>query len=113
MTSLPVAPHCSPANATLSVPIYYSDDIILLSNSAKGLQEKLDILNTYCKDWCLTVNTSKTKIRIFNKTGRHIEQTFRYGNENIECVSNCKYLGIWLIHLVNTPMLKMNYINNL
>jgi hypothetical protein len=28
---------------------------------AKGLQEKLDMLNTYCKDWCLTVNTSKTK----------------------------------------------------
>jgi hypothetical protein len=50
----------------------YADDIILLSKSAKGLQEKLDIhvLNTYCKDWCLTVNTSKTKILIFNKAGR-------------------------------------------
>ena len=82
----------------------YADDIILLSKSAKGLQEKLDILNTYCKDWCLTVyckdwcltvNTSKTKILIFNKAGRLIKHSFRYGNENIECVSNCKYLGIW------------------
>ena len=75
--------------------LMYADDIILLSKSAKALQEKLDILNTYCKDWCLTVNTSKTKILIFNKAGRLIKHSFRYGNENIECVSNCKYLGIW------------------
>ena len=61
----------------------YADDIILLSKSAKGLQEKLDILNAYCKDWCLTVNTSKTKILIFNKAGRLIKHSFRYGNENI------------------------------
>jgi hypothetical protein len=32
---------------------------------------------------------------IFNKAGRLIKHSFRYGNENIECVSNCKYLGIW------------------
>jgi hypothetical protein len=75
--------------------LMYADDIILLSKSAKGLQEKLDILNTYCKDWYLTVNTSKTKILIFNKAGRLIKHRFRYGNEHIECVSNCKYLGIW------------------
>jgi hypothetical protein len=75
----------------------YADDIILLFKSSKGLQEKLDIhvLNTYCKDGCLTVNTSKTKILIFNKAGRLIKHSFRYGNENIECVLNCKYLGIW------------------
>jgi hypothetical protein len=73
----------------------YAYDIILLSKSAKGLQEKLDILNTYCKDWCLSVNTSKTKILIFNKAGRLIKKNVRYGNENIECVSNYKYLGIW------------------
>jgi hypothetical protein len=44
--------------------LMYADDIILLSKSAKGLQENLDIhvLNTYCKDWCFTVNTSKTKM---------------------------------------------------
>ena len=49
--------------------LMYAADIILLSKSAKGLQEKLDILKTYWKDWCFTVNTSKTKILIFNKAG--------------------------------------------
>ena len=77
--------------------LMYADDIILLSKSAKGLQEKFDILNTYCKDWCLTVNTTKTKILIFNKAGRLIKHSFRYGNENIE---------FGLVHLVPTPMLK-------
>ena len=60
--------------------LMYADDIILLSKSVKGLQEKFDILNAYCKDWCLTVNTSKTKILIFNKAGRLIKHSFRYGN---------------------------------
>jgi hypothetical protein len=63
--------------------LMYADDIMLLSKSAKGLQEKLDILNTYCKDWCLTVNTSKTKILVFNNAGRLIKHRFRYGNEKI------------------------------
>jgi hypothetical protein len=29
------------------------------------------------------------------KAGRLIKHSFRHGNENIECASNCKYLGIW------------------
>jgi hypothetical protein len=40
----------------------YADDIILLSSSANGLQEKIDILSKYCKDWCLNVNTLKEQI---------------------------------------------------
>ena len=73
--------------------LMYAADIILLSKSAKGLQEKLDILKTYCKDWCFTVNTSKTKILIFNKAGLlHIVVGMEMKILN---VSNCKYLGIW------------------
>jgi hypothetical protein len=31
--------------------LLYADDIILLSESAKGLQKSLDILKTYCEFW--------------------------------------------------------------
>jgi hypothetical protein len=61
--------------------LMYADDIILLSKSAKGLQEKLDILNTYCKGWCLTVNTSKTKIlilKMYSLIGRYLKKRFCY-----------------------------------
>ena len=46
--------------------LLYADDLVLISESKQGLQKQLDILDTYCKDWCLTVNINKTKIIIFN-----------------------------------------------
>ena len=54
----------------------YADDIILLSSSARGLQRKLDILNQYSKEWCLRVNTNKTKIITFNKAGKLLNFDF-------------------------------------
>jgi len=75
----------------------YADDIILLSTSAKGLQRKLDKLNDYCKDckdWCLNINTSKTKIMIFNKAGRHLKLDFKFNDVKLECASNYRYLGL-------------------
>ena len=75
--------------------LMYADDIILLSSSAKGLQEKLNILGKYCDDWCLTVNPIKTKIMVFNKAGRHIHLTFNYKNHALDCVQHYKYLGVY------------------
>lgn len=75
--------------------LMYADDVILLSASATGLQTKLDRLNAYCKNWCLSVNTSKTKVLIFNKAGRHLSQKFVLNTVNLECVSRYKYLGIY------------------
>lgn len=74
--------------------LMYADDIILLSKSPEGLQKKIDILNDYCNDWCLTINTKKTKVLIFNKAGRHLKHTFKVNDELLECVSRYKYLGI-------------------
>jgi hypothetical protein len=65
--------------------VMYADDIILLSSSANGLQEKLNKLDKFCNDWCLDVNINKTKIMIFNKAGRNINHNFTVDNKNIEC----------------------------
>ncbi len=73
--------------------LMYADDIVLMSTSAAGLQEKLDCLDTYCADWCLDVNTTKTKIMIFNKAGRVIKHEFMYKGMCINCVQCYKYLG--------------------
>ena len=75
--------------------LMYADDLILLSTSAKGLQKKLDKLHSYCQDWCLSLNTNKTKTLIFNKAGRHIKHVFTYNNVRIESVSHYKYLGLY------------------
>ena len=46
------------------------DDIDLLSESAKGVHKSLDISKTYCDKWNLKVNIGKTKVFVFNKSGR-------------------------------------------
>ena len=77
--------------------LLYADDVILLStcNSQKGLQSKLDSLELFCKEWCMSVNISKTKVLIFNKTGRFIKQNSLLNNKVFDrCINSYKYLGI-------------------
>ena len=45
----------------------YADDVILLTSSYAGLQSKLDLLQVFCKDWCLSINIDKTKVVILIK----------------------------------------------
>ena len=72
----------------------YADDIILISNYHEGLQNCLNKLHNYCNKWKLKVNIVKSKVIVFNKTGRMSNDVFRYGNNIVESVRNYKYLGI-------------------
>ena len=56
--------------------LMYADDIVLLSTSSTGLQDELNILSKYCKDWCPDVNVSKIKVWIFNKPGKQLKNDF-------------------------------------
>ena len=47
-----------------------ADDIVLLSNSKEGLQNSLSSLKEFCDSWNLEINIEKTKIIIFNKSGK-------------------------------------------
>ena len=49
--------------------LLFSDDLGILALSKQGLQDKIDLLQKYCKDWGLKLNLKKTKILIFNKLG--------------------------------------------
>ena len=53
-------------------------------------------LYRYCTEWCLSINISKTKVIIFNKTGKLVQDIFHIENQAIECVTSYKYLGIML-----------------
>ena len=44
--------------------LMYADDIILLSQSAAGVQKHLKTLQPFCRKWKLEVNTDITKIII-------------------------------------------------
>ena len=47
--------------------LLYADDLIMMSNSAEGLQTCIDNLEEYCKKWHLSINTAESKIIIFQK----------------------------------------------
>ena len=46
--------------------MFYADDLVLLAESALDLQHMLTKLNAYSRDKGLTVNTSKSKVVVFN-----------------------------------------------
>ena len=75
--------------------LMYADDVVILTESATGLQEKLNKLEEFCADWCLNVNTDKTKIIFFNKAGSNIKWKFIFHDIIIDCVSSYRYLGLY------------------
>ena len=81
--------------------LMYADDILILSQSANGLQKSLNRLHIYCNKWKLHVNTKKTKIMVFNS--RKFHHTFTIGNQVVQQVDSILYLGFML-----TPSGKFN-----
>ena len=75
--------------------LLYADDTVLFSNSESDFQYSLDIFETYCKDWKLNINVSKSKVIVFgNIRGRLPE--FKISGHFLEIVEEYKYLGIYL-----------------
>lgn len=66
----------------------YADDTVIFFTSPEGLQNKLNFLHI------LKGYIQKTKLIIFNKTGKTIKDNFLFANQEVEFVSNYKYFGI-------------------
>ena len=54
--------------------LMYADDIVLLSNAKEGLQNSLSNLKEFCDSWNLKFNIEKTKIIIFNRSGKSLKK---------------------------------------
>ena len=75
--------------------LMFADDLVIFSQSHSGLQNCLDKLGLYCEKWFLTVNLSKTKIMIFNHSGRILRRfSFTFMNNPISIAESYCYLGI-------------------
>lgn len=73
----------------------YADDVVLLAEQPDQLQSMINKLSIYCKEWGLTINTQKTQVMIFNKTGkRGRSEKWFFDGKQLEVVSNYKYLGV-------------------
>ena len=76
----------------------YADDLVLLSNTKEGLQQKLNELTEFADQKDLTVSISKSKVMIFNKTGRKIKEHFTIKNDKLEIVNTFTYLGVEIMN---------------
>ena len=71
----------------------YADDLVLVSESARGLQNCLNKLATYAEHKSLTVSIKKSKTMIFNSPGHFIKERFHINGEALEPVNSFCYLG--------------------
>ena len=53
----------------------YADNTVIMSETEEGLQQAFLNFEQYCDLWKLKVNTQKTKIAIFSKRKRKIQNT--------------------------------------
>ena len=70
--------------------LLWADDLILISDSATGLQRQPDDLAKFCARNRMIVNNLKTKAMKF---GRKLQFTFSFHGQKIDIVNNYKYLG--------------------
>ena len=78
---------------TFAAALFYADDMAVLSPSLKGLQKLLDLCSSYCEEWDIRLNASKTKNLFFgskNAPSHHVQ----LNNVDIPWESKWKYLGI-------------------
>lgn len=71
----------------------YADDMVLLADSAKEMKGMMTVLDRYLLRRNLELNTDKTKIIRFCKSGRLSIHTWAWKGKTIEEVKEFKYLG--------------------
>lgn len=76
--------------------LLYADDYVHLSHSPVHLQLALRTLHSYAIDNGLVINSEKSKVMVFRRSGRLPRGTsFFLGDSEIEVVNKYKYLGVW------------------
>jgi hypothetical protein len=85
--------------------LLFADDIVLIAENAKMLQQMLDVVYNYSKKCRFRFNKDKSNIMIFGKKNM---TKFRLGESELQVVHSYKYLGLildenftWKIHLAH------------
>ena len=76
--------YCNPVNISSSVEsgcLIWADDLLLMTKTEIGLQNMLNALKNYTGKNGMTLNIEKTKVMIFNKSGRHDEKAILFRRE--------------------------------
>ena len=85
---------CFPVNVQgkLINCLMYADDLLILSENKQGLSESLQILGKYTEKWNLKISERKTKMMIFNKSGKTIRLNIEVNGILINSCTEYTYL---------------------
>jgi len=88
-----------PNNTKLS-SLLYADDLVLLSHSRQGLQNSINSVVNFCKEWQMNINEKKSKVMIFCKriSEKVKNCSFTLNNSQLQLVQNFTYFGVKLSH---------------
>ena len=81
--------------------ILYVDDIVLLAENEQDLQQLLNVLSEWCKEWDIVTNLEKSNVVHFRSSA--VPRTnceFHIGNldnNKVQVVDRYRYLGIVLM----------------
>ena len=74
--------------------LFYADDAVIFANCSEDLQNAIDEFERYCSKWKLKVNTEKSKIVIFKKGRRRLNEFWTYAGNVITISNQINYLGM-------------------
>ena len=74
--------------------LLYADDTAILAENPSDLQNALNGLDKYCKEWGLNVNVNKTKVVVFSRGKIRNIPDFNLNGNNVEVVFSYTYLGV-------------------
>ena len=72
--------------------LFYADDVALLSASARGLQQLLDSMQSFCAANGLTISRPKTEIVVFG--GGHHDCVWKVAGQHLKRSKSFTYLGM-------------------
>ncbi len=97
---------------TILTHLFWADDLILMSDSADGLQAQIDNLYDYCSKWQMIINNMKTKCLVFNEVKSKSIQEFHVGDVKIEVATQYTYLGVPFSTEKQSEVIKDYILNN-
>jgi hypothetical protein len=75
----------------------FADDVVLIAENPRSLQDMINQLEKYNDRWNLTLNLNKSKVMVFKKRGKlSLNEKWNYKGNEIEIANEYKYLGILL-----------------
>ena len=82
-------------NSRLNV-LLYADDIVVMSENSDDLQDVLNVVAGYGKDFNVNFSDDKSEVLIVNGEADEGENGWKLGEKNLKRTKEYKYLGMWL-----------------